>query len=255
MWKISIKDFVPPIVTRAHSYIRRKFERLYKNSARTAPFDCVPADMNVKWVLDIGANVGDITISALNSFPGAQVICFEPVQSTFEILSNRLAPYSERVHLHNCALSNSTGEGEINITNFPGANSIMPQAKLHQNCNPHVHELGKESISLVRLDDISDKFPTRNIDIMKIDVEGFELNVLNGGREFIAEHVDVIIIEISLMRDVSWEKQSVFDIFAFMKEAGFCLVNVFDVHHAENKSVMLAQMDCVFRHTRELNKL
>ena len=255
MWKIAFKEFIPPIVTRATSYLTRKFGKFYKGNERTSPFNCVPADMKVRWVLDIGANVGDITVSALNSFSEARVICFEPVQSTFEILSNRLAPYSERVYLHNYALSDSTGEGEINITNFSGANSIMPQAKLHQNCNPHVRELSKESISLVRLDDISDKFPTCNIDIMKIDVEGFELNVLNGGRKFIAEHVDVIIIEISLMRDVAWEEQSVFDIFSIMKDAGFCLVNVFDVHHIEHKSVMLAQMDCVFRHTRELNKL
>jgi FkbM family methyltransferase len=205
--------------------------------------------------MDIGANVGDITISALNSFPEAQVICFEPVKSTFDELSNRLIPYLERVHLYNCALSNSVGKGEINITNYPGANSIMPQAKLHQTCNPHVHEIGKEPISLVCLDDISDRFPCHDIDIMKIDVEGFEVNVLNGGTKFIADHVDLIIIEISLMRDISLEEQSVFDIFEFMKKAGFCLVNVFDVHHTENESVMLAQMDCVFRHRRKLKEI
>ncbi|MDC0975661.1 FkbM family methyltransferase [Alphaproteobacteria bacterium] len=255
MGKVSFNEFIPPIFTRVYNYLIRKFGKFYKSNVRTSPFNYLPEDMKVKWVLDIGANVGDIAVSALNSFSEAKVICFEPVQSTFEILSNRLAPYSERVYLHNYALSNSTGQGEINITNFHGANSIMPQAKLHQDYNPHVRELNKEPISLVRLDDVSNKFPARNIDIMKIDVEGFELNVLNGGRKFITKHVDVIIIEISLMRDVKLEKQSVFDIFAFMKDAGFCLVNVFDVHNAESKPIMLAQMDCVFRHTRKLNNL
>lgn len=255
MWKIGFKEFVPPVVIRANNYLIRKFGKLHKNNARTSPFNYLPENMQVKWVLDIGANVGDIAEAALNSFSEAKVICFEPVQSTFKILSNRLAPYSERVFLHNYALSNSTGKGEINITNFHGANSIMPQAKLHQDCNPHVRELDKEPISLVRLDDVYDKFPARDIDIMKIDVEGFELNVLNGGRKFITKHVDVIIIEISLMRDITWGKQSIFDIFAFMKDSGFCLVNVFDVHHAEHKSIMLSQMDCVFRHTRKLNNL
>ena len=37
--------------------------------------------------------------------------------------------------------------------------------------------------------------------------------------------------------------------------AGFCLVNVVDVYHADDQPILLAQMDCVFRHKRELKML
>lgn len=253
MRKIGINDFVPPIFYRARSYFKKRLTRLHSGVSRVHPFDAVPKDISAKWILDVGANVGDVAVAALESYPYSHVICFEPVRGTFEELTKRLKPFAERVRLYNSALSDTKEEGVINITTFHGANSISPQAKFHQDCNPHVRELGKEKIQLVRLDDIAAEFPSQIIDIMKVDVEGHELNVLKGGAKFISNNVDVIIIEISFMRDHSWDQQSVFEIFAFLKEAGFVLVNVIDVFHADDKPILLAQMDCVFRHKRMLS--
>lgn len=208
--------------------------------------------MDVGWVLDVGANVGDVAESALTSYPEAKVICFEPVSQTFQILRKRLEGYPDRVYFYQSALSDSNTTAEINITTFHGANSIEPQAKLHQSLNPHVRELRKEKIKLLRLDDVAAQFPIDKIDVLKIDVEGHEVLVLKGGRNFIANNVDVIIIEISLMRDASWESQALFEIFCILQEAGFRLINVMDVHRSKANGSMLAQMDCVFRHKRHL---
>jgi FkbM family methyltransferase len=206
-------------------------------------------------VLDIGANVGDVTVAALNTYKDSRVICFEPVQKTFEILRDRLSPFGDRVELHKVALSNTTGEGEINITTFHGANSIAPQASFHKECNPHVQEMGKENIELVRLDDYCARFPCERIDVMKIDVEGHELDVLKGGLQFISTRVDFIIIEVSLMRDQSWENQAIFEIFALLKGAGFRFLNVMDLHRTSDGSALLTQMDCVFRHVSKCSPL
>ena len=254
MGKIDIVDFVPPIFYRAVNYFRKKFTQLQNGVVRTPPFDSIPWDVKAQWVLDVGANVGDVAVSALTNYPDARVICFEPVESTYKNLEKKLEPYADRTYLYNFALSDQEEEGEINITTSHGANSISPQAKFHQECNPHVREVGKEKIKLVRLDDFAVNFPNQIIDIMKIDVEGHELKVLKGGVNFISNNVDVIIIEISLMRDQSWDHQAVFEIFAFLKDAGFCLVNVMDLHRATDKDMLLIQMDCVFRHKRKLSQ-
>ena len=71
-------------------------------------------------------------------------------------LNKNLQSFSGRTHFYNCALSDSNEEAEINITTSHGANSIEPQTAFHQECNPHVREVGKEKIQLVRLDDIAD---------------------------------------------------------------------------------------------------
>lgn len=249
MGRIAINDFIPPIFLRAIRYANRS---MYTSKIKLHPFDQVPCDIDPKWILDVGANIGDVSLAALKTYPGCQVICFEPVAATFEILSKRVAPYHDRVRLFNKALSNSNGVGEINITSFHGANSIARQSRTHSTLNPHVSEIGKEQISLVRLDDVCHEFGGSKIDIMKIDVEGHEHEVIQGGINFIRDNVDTIIIEASLMRDESWERQSVIDIFSLLHEMGFRLINVFDLHYAPNSKLMCVQMDCVFRHKSKL---
>lgn len=249
MGRISIADFIPPIIPRAIRYINRS---ICSNNLRLHPFDQVPKNIEAKLILDVGANVGDVTLAALKTYPGCHVICFEPVNATFETLKNRLAPYADRVTIYKEALSSSEGEVEINITNFNGANSISPQSQMHSTLNPHVREIGKERIALVRLDDIAQRFQDKKIDIMKIDVEGHEYDVINGGKNFIQNNVDTIIVEASLMRDSSWERQSVVDVFSLLSEMGFRLINVFDLHYSENSNLMCVQMDCVFRHKSKL---
>jgi FkbM family methyltransferase len=253
--QIAIAEFIPPIIFRATNYAKRRLMAARNQKIRSSPFNNLPANFEAKWVLDIGANVGDVAVAALTSYSGSKVICFEPVQKTFGALKDRLVPFGDRVDLHKVALSNTTGTGEINITTFHGANSIARQANFHKECNPHVQELGKELIEMVRLDDYSSRFPCDRIDVMKIDVEGHELDVLKGGAQFISTRVDFIIIEVSLMRDQSWKDQAIFEIFEIMKKAGFRLLNIMDLHRTSDGSALLTQMDCVFRHISKCEPL
>lgn len=248
------KDFMPPIFFRIIKRIRRF---LRPSGARYHPFDNVPMEIEAKWVLDVGANLGSIAEAALKSYPESRVICFEPVKGTFDLLAKRLSKYKDRVILFNKALSDRNGEGEINITSFHGANSIEEQSQFHKDLNPHVFQVSKETISLVRLDDLKGELGGHRIDIMKIDVEGHELNVLRGGADFIKSNVDTLIVEMSLMRDESWENQSFVEIFSLLHSLGFRLVNLFDLHYDDNqnqkRNLMCVQVDCVFRHISKLN--
>lgn len=237
---ISLADFLPPVAEKI-------WQKIPFGKSKFHPFDAIPSDIKPTVILDVGANEGRVAEAALRTYPHCQVICFEPVAGTFLALQKRLARYGDRVVYFNEALSDVNSRAEINLTNFNGANSLQPQPDLHKVLNPHVREVGKEVITLSRLDDIATRLPSQKIDIMKIDVEGHELKVLQGGKDFIQRNVDTVIIEISMMRDASWSQQAVFDIFAIMKSMGFALINVFDIHHAHQSDMLLVQMDCVFR--------
>lgn len=215
---------------------------------RFHPFDAIPVKIHAKWIMDVGANVGDVTVAALESYPDCNVICFEPVKETFKKLQQNVMQYEGRTHLYNFALANEDGGAEINLTTFHGANSIMPQAPFHKHFNPHVQESGKEKITLKRLDDIVDRLPARHIDIMKIDVEGYEVEVIKGAEQFIRSSVDTVIVEISFMRDPSWGQQAIVQIISLLDNLGFALINMFDLHNnPATEDMMLVQMDCVFR--------
>jgi FkbM family methyltransferase len=196
--------------------------------------------------MDIGANNGDVAKSALMSFPGCKVICFEPVSESFRKLQDNLCGFKGRVYKYKCAFSDYSGETEINLTNYPPANSLQEQSKTYSYYNPTVKGVGTEKVKVYTLD----SYLSRNcpkIDILKIDVEGSELNVINGGKQFLKERVDMIIIEISFARDNNY-----LQIFNTLESLGFKLTNIFDVDNLTYETdtigdLMVIQMDCVFR--------
>lgn len=253
--KIEFNEFIPPIIFRLISGVRKRLKHKFSKSFGGVlhPFDGVPLDaFGVNWILDIGANRGDVTAAALRSYPNSKVVCVEPVTDTFKILEKNLASFGSRAILKKYAFSDVAGVGEINITNIDGANSILPQAKCHQEWNPHVIEQGKETIALKRLDDEFGSFPTSMFDIVKIDVEGFEVQVIQGGAKFFADHVRAILIEVSFMRDTSLDDQCVYKIFKLLNELGYALVNLIDVYPGpmDSSSLRIAQVDCVFLNTK-----
>jgi len=257
--KLSITDFSPPIIIRAVNFIRREIASLNtKNTSLEAthskvvmlsPFDEIPLKSDgVRYVMDIGANVGDTAMAALNSFPLSKVICFEPVELTYKTLKKNLRRFEDRIDLHQIALSNKNGSVEINLTTASGANSIQSQSTWHKEWNPQVREIKKEIVEVRRLDDMYKALGVNFFDIVKIDVEGLELSVLEGGQDFFKNHVGCILIEIAFMRDSSLGNQAVFKIFALLNELGFSLSNIFSVHRApsEKNGLLIAQCDCVF---------
>lgn len=247
-------DFIPPVFLKAFKKIIRY---LGIGDVRIHPFNKLPSSLAPILIIDVGANVGDVTLAALRSFPDCKVICFEPVSNSYSLLSKRLVPFANRVTLIKKALSDKDDLSEINITSFHGANSIHKQSIYHSSANPSINELKKESIELVKLDNYLDKFDNQRVDVLKIDVEGHELNVLRGGAKFISQYVDTIIIECSIMRDESWENQSIAEIFKSLSDLGFRFINLFDVHYANllaDSNMMCVQFDCVFRRLSSLQK-
>ncbi|MGA2775466.1 MAG: FkbM family methyltransferase [Candidatus Omnitrophota bacterium] len=251
--RLYIRDFIPPIFKK----VKNKLRYYFGDDKRIPPFTNCPQNIDVRWVIDIGANEGWVAKAALDSYPKSSVICFEPVKRTFEKLQGNLSAYGSRVYYYNMALSDRNGKNgfeTINITSFNGANSLEHQSDFHKKLNPAVYEIKTETVQTARLDEIAQLLPAKKVEIVKIDVEGHELNVLKGGANFLSNCAETIIIEISLMRDSSLEHQALFDIFSLLNALGFRLVNIFDLYHAKDTSLMLTQMDCVFRNIAFLTK-
>jgi FkbM family methyltransferase len=241
------KSFVPPIAVNT----ARKITSAMSPNKRFSPFKYLPNNIYVKRVLDIGANEGEVTKSALMSFPECHVVCFEPVEETFKVLEQNLEPFKDRVTLYKYAVSDFVGMSTINITSFNPANSLSPQSKFYSHYNPNVKEVCKQKVAVRKLDHFI-KEGSPKYDIVKIDVEGHELNVLRGGERFFKDYVDIVIIEISFQRDIDKYHQNYLEIFNTMNSYGYRLINIFDVNNMTYDmdiidDVMVTQIDCVFR--------
>lgn len=126
-------------------------------------------------VIDVGASYGDSTIWWANRF-NATVIAFEPLESVFRILEKNVKLNKGKIITHNIALGNGG-----KLTGF--SNGAMFIAGENRD------DIDFPSISL-------DQFSFERVDILKIDVEGFELEVLNGARKTILSHNPRIILEV-----------------------------------------------------------
>lgn len=125
--------------------------------------------------LDVGANIGFFTVLAarLVGTSGA-VYAFEPEPSNFQLLSKNIqANYYENIHPLQSAVSNYTGTIELHVSKLDnGSHSINREAARGVADTVHV--------ATTTLDEFLESADVTSVDILKIDVEGAELSVLEG---------------------------------------------------------------------------
>ena len=126
--------------------------------------------------LDIGANVGLWSCDLVDNFE--HVVAFEPVLEFIHCFEKNVT--STNYTMHNAALGNKESSIEMNIVQGNTG---------HSHIDPN--SLGKGTIPLKLLD----SFNLSNVDLIKIDVEGFEEEILQGGKETILRNLPVIVVE------------------------------------------------------------
>ncbi len=146
--------------------------------------------------IDIGANTGFYSLIAAAS--GARgVLAFEPVPSIFNILSANVLASGLNVQLRKEAIAEKMGQLTIYLPHTKNK-YIETSASLNGNFRyHHAQFVGVEVISLDALKDNSQTFgDVGDCLLVKIDVESYELPVIKGASEFIAEVQPIIMIEL-----------------------------------------------------------
>ena len=129
-------------------------------------------------LIDIGANIGDYSALLLSNTTG-KVYAFEPAQSSFAELSKIKIRFYERFFPINSAVSDSVGETKLYSTV-----EKSPTASLDASL---VTNASAETVALTTLDAFIDAHALTDIDFIKVDVEGFEREVLKGMQKTLAE--------------------------------------------------------------------
>ncbi len=145
---------------------------------------------NAKTVVDVGANTGLYSMIACAANPEAQVIAFEPVPRIFELLQTNIEHngFSSRCELHQKAVGSSIGQATLHVPYSP----VPTSASLHANGfrNYSGDHIDVETTTLDCL--YSDRGP---VDLLKIDVEGFEHHVLLGMEQMLLQSQPAIVLE------------------------------------------------------------
>ena len=155
------------------------------------------------WVIDVGFNIGTFIDCFLEKDPNVNILAFEPVKYYFEYAAVKYRNKAN-VHLENCGLGEKDGvaliyTGRKNI----GWNTLVKEMVDEDNVDRC------ENVDIVSLDAYLDLSELNvNVDIVKIDTEGYEYKVLRGMRGFLKEQRPAIICEIGWgCQHPYWEKE------------------------------------------------
>jgi FkbM family methyltransferase len=139
--------------------------------------------------LDVGANVGPITLALSALCPDGHVHSFEPAIQSFRFLERNAARNGvDNVSVHRLALSDTTGEAKLNYNReFTGGAFI----------SDYLRDGAEEVVPTTTLDDWAESSGLDRLDLVKIDVEGAEGRVLTGGRATIERFRPTLVLELN----------------------------------------------------------
>lgn len=150
--------------------------------------------LGIGTVYDIGANAGTWVLLAKAVLPTARVEAFEPLASHFPAFLKNVGNDST-VSLHKLALGSQNTTAVLHVTSFSDASSLLA---LEQRgvAEFGVTETGQVPVEVRRLDDYRAEHRLPFPDLIKLDVQGYEVDVLMGASECL-EHARAIVAEVS----------------------------------------------------------
>lgn len=164
-------------------------------------------------LLDIGANIGVMTVHMARRFPKSTVYSFEPLPLNLSILKKIVRLFAlKNVIVREIALGDH--EGEVTMI-LPMEKSVMLHGLSHVK-HPSIGSLnaGEEfSVEMKMLDDLKD-LKSCHITGIKLDVENFEYFVLSGAEKIIKRCRPVIYCEL-------WDNLNRVKTFEFLQELGY----------------------------------
>jgi FkbM family methyltransferase len=142
--------------------------------------DALP-DFHIGTVFDVGANIGQSTRSYLQGFSRCNIYSFEPVRTTFESLQNSFAT-NPRVNCFCVGFGDCNSAKQMLADGTSSMNYILEDEKLTDRTK-HTEE-----VALRTVDSFCEEFSIPEIDFLKIDTEGWDLNVLRGATQMLTTH-------------------------------------------------------------------
>lgn len=140
-------------------------------------------------VLDIGANMGTVTVPLARAFPQYQIHAFEPQRRVYQQMCGNVAlNHLNNVWTYNVGLGANEGEISIEMPDYDTDPNIgaWSMSEVVREKSPEAKARGaKDFVMIDELDSFDFKFPVR---LIKIDVEGMEYDVLADGMGFLQRY-------------------------------------------------------------------
>ena len=183
---------------------------------------------HLRTIVDVGANRGQFSLAARHYFPESQIIAFEPLARPGTTWRSVFAG-DPRALLVDAAIGPVPGDAIINVSGRDDSSSLLPITATQDDLFPGTAQVGTEAVRVARL---LDYLPVAKIEapaLLKIDVQGFELQVL-AGCDDVLDRFDWVYAECSFVE--LYEGQALADeVIAWLRDHGFLLRGVYHLVH------------------------
>jgi FkbM family methyltransferase len=176
-------------------------------------------------VFDVGANVGQFAESVIAHQPLAHLHVFEPIPEAFNILRKKLDGLGG-IRFNNLALGNFNGRRELVVRKFDKATSFLDLGKGLRD-GAYGLDFSADRTIEVEVRRLADYVRDHNvpaIDLLKLDVQGYELEVIRGSEEVLSR-VDWVYTE-AQFQELYAGGPTFADTFSFLHARGFDLIRM-----------------------------
>lgn len=176
-------------------------------------------------VIDVGANRGQFTLATAVTLPEAHIDAFEPLADARECLVMlHIAP--TRLTLHPFAIGKENVTATLHRTRRDDSSSLLPPTELQVSIFPGTDEVGRETVQIRRLDGLLSLTAIARPSLLKIDVQGSELDVIKGAWGILPV-IDWVYVECSFV-ELYKNQPLAHDIVSILDAAGFVIDGLYN---------------------------
>jgi len=195
-------------------------------------------------IFDVGANEGHTFQRYVQLFPFCTIHAFEPFPGTFKIMENRFGTHPA-ARLNQAAICDREGTVSLNANKVSDTNSILPTDARSKEIwgLTHFETQSVLQVPSTMIDVYCQAKGIETIDILKIDIQGAEMQALRGARRML-ESGQIGLVYMEVIFVPTYQQQASFEEYLhYMDSVGYKLL---DMYNLARKNLFLMQADTIW---------
>ncbi|MCF6139763.1 FkbM family methyltransferase [Flavobacterium sp. K77] len=200
---------------------------------------------HIDTIIDVGANSGQFSNVATHLYPKAKLHAFEPLPDLYKKIAKKFKS-NTNITTYNLALGNEDGAINFNKNKYGHISSILNISTTNIHYPNQENDLSQIEVQIKKLDALALTSASENkVVLLKLDVQGYELEVLKGA-EASLKNIEYIIIEANL-EQLYTNQPSFAEMNAYLMGIGFELSGMLDFNLGRSNKYI--EVDFLYKKT------